>query len=174
MRCKACGHPRSRLNPSIGYGRTVTRLESLGLLAGLPDEGKGQVFSDMAARVTRGLNWPCGAWWRQGRPWGNGAERRRRRRPAMAPAPKQEDGHVGVLAILAALAALNFTMQGFDYIYILQECQGGQGGQLPLTTPPALGRINRRPAPHPDRRSQRRLNSFWNKHGITFCRGCSA
>jgi hypothetical protein len=31
----------------------------LGILAGLPDEGKGQIFSDMAARVTRGLDWPC-------------------------------------------------------------------------------------------------------------------
>jgi putative DNA primase/helicase len=32
----------------------------LGILAGLPDEGKGQVFADMAARVTRGSEWPCG------------------------------------------------------------------------------------------------------------------
>jgi hypothetical protein len=31
----------------------------LGILAGLPDEGKGQIFADMAARVTRGLAWPC-------------------------------------------------------------------------------------------------------------------
>jgi hypothetical protein len=34
-------------------------LGKLGILAGLPDEGKGQVLCDMAARVTRGLNWPC-------------------------------------------------------------------------------------------------------------------
>jgi hypothetical protein len=34
-------------------------LGKLGLLAGLPDEGKGQVFCDMAARVTHGLAWPC-------------------------------------------------------------------------------------------------------------------
>jgi hypothetical protein len=26
----------------------------------LPDEGKGQVFCDMAARVTQGWDWPCG------------------------------------------------------------------------------------------------------------------
>jgi hypothetical protein len=32
----------------------------LGLIAGLPDEGKGQIFCDMAARVTRGNVWPCG------------------------------------------------------------------------------------------------------------------
>jgi hypothetical protein len=31
----------------------------LGIIAGLPDEGKGQVLCDMAARVTRGLEWPC-------------------------------------------------------------------------------------------------------------------
>jgi hypothetical protein len=31
----------------------------LGLLAGLPDEGKGQVLCDMAARVTHGRSWPC-------------------------------------------------------------------------------------------------------------------
>jgi hypothetical protein len=34
-------------------------LGKLGILAGLPDEGKGQVLCDMAARVTRGLDWPC-------------------------------------------------------------------------------------------------------------------
>jgi hypothetical protein len=32
----------------------------LGLLAGLPDEGKGQVFAYIAARVTCGGEWPCG------------------------------------------------------------------------------------------------------------------
>jgi putative DNA primase/helicase len=32
----------------------------LGLLVGLPDEGKGQILCDMAARVTRGSDWPCG------------------------------------------------------------------------------------------------------------------
>jgi hypothetical protein len=31
----------------------------LGLLVGLPDEGKGQILADMAARVTRGDEWPC-------------------------------------------------------------------------------------------------------------------
>jgi putative DNA primase/helicase len=31
----------------------------LGLLVGLPDEGKGQILADMAARVTRGGDWPC-------------------------------------------------------------------------------------------------------------------
>jgi hypothetical protein len=35
-------------------------LGKLGILAGLPDEGKGQILCDMAARVTRGLDWPCG------------------------------------------------------------------------------------------------------------------
>jgi hypothetical protein len=35
-------------------------LGKLGLLVGLPDEGKGQVFCDMAARVTRAWDWPCG------------------------------------------------------------------------------------------------------------------
>jgi DNA polymerase len=31
----------------------------LGIIAGLPDEGKGLLIADMAARVTRGLAWPC-------------------------------------------------------------------------------------------------------------------
>jgi putative DNA primase/helicase len=31
----------------------------LGLLVGLPDEGKGQILADMAARTTRGDEWPC-------------------------------------------------------------------------------------------------------------------
>jgi putative DNA primase/helicase len=35
-------------------------LGKLGLLVGLPDEGKGQIFADMAARVTQGWDWPCG------------------------------------------------------------------------------------------------------------------
>src|SRR5262249_5276939 len=35
-------------------------LGKLGLLVGLPDEGKGQIFCDMAARVTKGWDWPCG------------------------------------------------------------------------------------------------------------------
>ena len=35
-------------------------LGKLGILAGLPDEGKGQVLFDMAARITRGMDWPCG------------------------------------------------------------------------------------------------------------------
>ena len=34
-------------------------LGKLGLLVGLPDEGKGQILADMAARVTRGSEWPC-------------------------------------------------------------------------------------------------------------------
>ena len=34
-------------------------LGKLGLIAGLPDEGKGQVFADIAARVTCGAEWPC-------------------------------------------------------------------------------------------------------------------
>jgi putative DNA primase/helicase len=32
----------------------------LGLLVGLPDEGKGQVFAYIVARITRGEQWPCG------------------------------------------------------------------------------------------------------------------
>jgi DNA polymerase len=32
----------------------------LGLIVGLPDEGKGLFLADIAARVTRGLPWPCG------------------------------------------------------------------------------------------------------------------
>jgi hypothetical protein len=32
----------------------------LGLLVGLPDEGKGQVLADIAARVTCAAEWPCG------------------------------------------------------------------------------------------------------------------
>jgi putative DNA primase/helicase len=35
-------------------------LGKLGILAGMPDEGKGQILCDMAARITRGLDWPCG------------------------------------------------------------------------------------------------------------------
>jgi hypothetical protein len=35
-------------------------LGKLGLLVGLPDEGKGQVLCDMAARATRIGEWPCG------------------------------------------------------------------------------------------------------------------
>jgi hypothetical protein len=31
----------------------------LGLLVGLPDEGKGQILCDIAARVTTGTGWPC-------------------------------------------------------------------------------------------------------------------
>jgi DNA polymerase len=32
----------------------------LGIIAGLPDEGKGQILCDVAARITRGFAWPCG------------------------------------------------------------------------------------------------------------------
>lgn len=35
-------------------------LGKLGLIVGLPDEGKGQTLCDIAARVTRGVEWPCG------------------------------------------------------------------------------------------------------------------
>jgi putative DNA primase/helicase len=35
-------------------------LGKLGLIAGLPDEGKGQILCDMAACVTNGSEWPCG------------------------------------------------------------------------------------------------------------------
>jgi hypothetical protein len=40
----------------------------LGVIAGLPAEGKGLILSDVAARITRGLVWPCA----EGRaPFGN-------------------------------------------------------------------------------------------------------
>jgi putative DNA primase/helicase len=35
-------------------------LGKLGIIAGLPDEGKGQVFANMAATVTQAGSWPCG------------------------------------------------------------------------------------------------------------------
>lgn len=35
-------------------------LGKLGIIAGLPDEGKGQILADVAARTTRALEWPCG------------------------------------------------------------------------------------------------------------------
>jgi hypothetical protein len=34
-------------------------LGKIGLLVGLPDEGKGLTFSDIIARITRGSPWPC-------------------------------------------------------------------------------------------------------------------
>jgi putative DNA primase/helicase len=34
-------------------------LGKVGIIAGLPDEGKGQILCDIAARVTRGSKWPC-------------------------------------------------------------------------------------------------------------------
>jgi putative DNA primase/helicase len=34
-------------------------LRKIGLIAGLPDEGKGQLLSDIIARITRGAAWPC-------------------------------------------------------------------------------------------------------------------
>jgi DNA polymerase I-like protein with 3'-5' exonuclease and polymerase domains len=34
--------------------------KKIGLLVGLPDEGKGLTISDIAARITRGAMWPCG------------------------------------------------------------------------------------------------------------------
>src|SRR6516225_10084998 len=35
-------------------------LKKIGLITGLPDEGKGVLLSDIIARVTRGTAWPCG------------------------------------------------------------------------------------------------------------------
>ena len=35
-------------------------LGKLGIIAGLPDEGKGQLFALVAARITTGGPWPCG------------------------------------------------------------------------------------------------------------------
>src|SRR5262249_14830623 len=35
-------------------------LKKIGLIVGLPDEGKGLTISDIAARITRGAPWPCG------------------------------------------------------------------------------------------------------------------
>jgi hypothetical protein len=34
-------------------------LKKIGLITGLPDEGKGVLLSDIIARVTRGASWPC-------------------------------------------------------------------------------------------------------------------
>jgi putative DNA primase/helicase len=34
-------------------------LGKLGLLAGMPDRGKGLIFSDIISRITRGAAWPC-------------------------------------------------------------------------------------------------------------------
>jgi DNA polymerase len=34
-------------------------LKKIGLIVGLPDEGKGLTFSDIAARISRGAAWPC-------------------------------------------------------------------------------------------------------------------
>jgi DNA polymerase I-like protein with 3'-5' exonuclease and polymerase domains len=41
----------------LWYGRFA--LGKIGLLVGLPDEGKGLTLSDIIARVTRGAAWPC-------------------------------------------------------------------------------------------------------------------
>jgi DNA polymerase len=35
-------------------------LKKIGLIVGLPDEGKGLALSDIMARITRGAPWPCG------------------------------------------------------------------------------------------------------------------
>ena len=35
-------------------------LGKIGLITGLPNEGKGLTFSDIMARITRGAPWPCG------------------------------------------------------------------------------------------------------------------
>jgi hypothetical protein len=35
-------------------------LKKIGLIVGLPDEGKGLALSDIMARITRGTAWPCG------------------------------------------------------------------------------------------------------------------
>jgi hypothetical protein len=35
-------------------------LKKIGLIVGLPDEGKGLAISDIVARITRGATWPCG------------------------------------------------------------------------------------------------------------------
>src|SRR5262249_8639997 len=34
-------------------------LKKIGLIVGLPDEGRGLALSDIAARITRGAQWPC-------------------------------------------------------------------------------------------------------------------
>src|ERR1700688_2824032 len=54
--------PASSFSPRAISWRWPNRfaLGKLGLLVGLPDEGKGQVFANMAATVTRGGAWPCG------------------------------------------------------------------------------------------------------------------
>src|SRR5262249_61903655 len=35
-------------------------LKKIGLIVGLPEEGKGLAVSDIVARITRGSAWPCG------------------------------------------------------------------------------------------------------------------
>jgi DNA polymerase len=42
----------------VWFGRFA--LKKIGLLVGLPDEGKGLAISDIMARITRGAPWPCG------------------------------------------------------------------------------------------------------------------
>ncbi|MGC2079088.1 MAG: AAA family ATPase [Xanthobacteraceae bacterium] len=76
-------NPQPRKSKANGAGKSQPRLKSarastyqlaavkwlwpsrfaigkLGILAGLPDEGKGQILADMAARTTRASEWPCG------------------------------------------------------------------------------------------------------------------
>jgi hypothetical protein len=61
--CGGSAIPRRPANgrPSARSPRRADRfaIGKLGLLVGLPDEGKGQILADMAARVTRGAEWPC-------------------------------------------------------------------------------------------------------------------
>jgi hypothetical protein len=57
----------------------------LGLLVGLPDEGKGQIIADMTGRVTRGDLWPCGEGpSRQRRPLVRGGRQQRHHRAPAA------------------------------------------------------------------------------------------
>jgi putative DNA primase/helicase len=63
-------HKQSALQSSRASGVEMRALQwlwpnrfaigKLGLVVGLPDEGKGQLFCNMAATVTRGAKWPCG------------------------------------------------------------------------------------------------------------------
>jgi len=68
-RAQAAAKYECKLQSAQASSFTISALEwlwpnrfaigKLGIIAGLPDEGKGLVLADMAARITRGLEWPC-------------------------------------------------------------------------------------------------------------------
>jgi putative DNA primase/helicase len=58
LECVCAADVESKAYDWIWPGRFA--LGKIGLLVGLPDEGKGLAFSDIIARITRGAEWPCG------------------------------------------------------------------------------------------------------------------